>query len=126
MAFKVFKSDSGTTAGLWVVADYPSGEVMATAKSNSAAWNAADKMANEATTAIEYKLDFVKAVEVKENKEQWFGAFLTIAKNKDRSIGWAAFSFKAKFGHWPDGIPKTPLPVFPAVSMFLRDRAANR
>lgn len=33
------------------------------------------------------------------------------AKGKNRKEGWAAYKFKDKFGHWPNGLHKTAVPV---------------
>ena len=59
MAHKIIKHDTGIYAGLWVVEDDPSGEVLATAKTNAAAWRAADRIALEPINRSEAVQDWL-------------------------------------------------------------------
>lgn len=48
----------------------------------------------------------------------WYGGFLWIAKERGRSEGWAAHRYKEKFGNWPNGMAKVPIPPHPEVVRF--------
>lgn len=117
MPYKIVRNESG----LWAVV--VGSVIISEHQTNAQAWKALDRLTMEAQSPMELKADFVKAVDNHETRQQWYSAFLKIAHNKGRHPGWAAHSFKAKFGCWPDGLRDELGPVFPAVSMFLRNLA---
>ena len=117
MPYNIVRSESG----LWAIVD--GAVVVSEHQTNAQAWKALDRLTLEAQSPMELKADFVKAVESHETRQQWYSALLKIADNKRRHPGWAAHAFKEKFGCWPDGLSHELGPVFPAVSMFLWNRA---
>lgn len=123
MAITVKKHETGLHSGLWVVADDLSGDVLATAKTNAAAWRAADKIGLEPIRPQEVAKDFVAKVDEHEEEQLWWSALLGLAYRKGRKRGWAAHVFRERFGKWPDPSLSDDFgPFFPAIGLFLAKR----
>lgn len=57
------------------------------------------------------ELSEVSSVATRENKQAFYSELLSIARQKGRSSGWVANTYRDKFGVWPRGlveIPKSP------------------
>lgn len=89
---------------------------------NAQAWRNLDKLTQEPQAPREVAKDFMVAVADHEARQQWYSALLKLAYDKGRKPGWAAHVFRDKFGDWPNELKDDLGPVFPAVSLFLRDR----
>ena len=123
MSITVKKHEAGLYSGLWVVEDHPSGEVLATAKTNADAWRKADKISLEPTRPQDASEDFVAGANKSEEEQLWWSALLGLAYRKGRKRGWAAHVFKEKFGKWPDHSLSDDFgPYFPALGLFLAGR----
>lgn len=64
---------------------------------------------------IDGELALVKGGKQKEAKPElpraeWFGGLLWIAQERGYKDGWAANKYRDKFGVWPNGMAKTPVP----------------
>lgn len=70
---------------------------------------------------IEVKLG-VKRKPSMADKAAFYGQLLGIAQSRGRSTGWAAYTYKDKFGVWPIGEAKAarPMPATPEVLAFVR------
>lgn len=51
-------------------------------------------------------------------RAEWYGGLLWIARERGYSEGWAAHRYKAKFGNWPNGLPKAAMQPKPEVVRF--------
>lgn len=50
-----------------------------------------------------------------EEKQAWYSGFLYISEERGYSQGWAAYTFKEKFGVWPDRFHKTA--IYPPIEV---------
>lgn len=107
-------------AGWRIVSD--DGVVLRDNLTNAQAWRNLDNLTQEPQAPRDVAKDFVVAVADHETRQQWYSALLKLAYDKGRKRGWAAHVFRDKFGDWPDDMKDDCGPMFPAVSMFLRDR----
>jgi superfamily II DNA or RNA helicase len=60
-----------------------------------------------------------------EEKSRFHRQLLWIAKERNRKPGWAAYTYKEKFGAWPDAkswAPPEPEPPSPAIRAWVRSR----
>ena len=56
-----------------------------------------------------------------EDKQRWYSELLGVAKQRNRSKGWAAHSYRKKFGVWPHhSLAEIPLPPSPEVTGYVR------
>jgi hypothetical protein len=112
----------------WRIED-ESGAVIADGMNNAQAWRRMDILSMEPTSARQVEKEIQQSESVKakeESKQEFYSALLTIADNKERKEGWAAYAFKDKFGHWPDDLQRTRGHVHPSVSMFLLKRSMDK
>jgi superfamily II DNA or RNA helicase len=58
----------------------------------------------------------------KEEKQEFYSGFLKLAQDRGHSKGWAAYSYRAKFGVWPRGLEDIPMEPNYAVTQFDRHR----
>jgi hypothetical protein len=45
-----------------------------------------------------------------QEKSQWMGGFMWLARECGYSEGWASWRYKEKFGCWPQSVDRTPRP----------------
>ena len=45
-----------------------------------------------------------------QEKSQWMGGFMWLARERGYSEGWASWRYKEKFGCWPQSVDRTPRP----------------
>ena len=57
-----------------------------------------------------------------QDKQRYFSMLLQIAEDRGYRPGWAAASFKDKFGHWPDGLPRFPIEPEADVLAWVRSK----
>jgi hypothetical protein len=58
----------------------------------------------------------------KEQKQKWFSMLLDYAKNRGKSEGWVAHTYKSKFGVWPRGLESITTPPDVEVTSYIRHR----
>jgi DNA repair protein RadD len=51
-------------------------------------------------------------------RAEWYGGLLWIGQQRGYKPGWAAVKYFAKFGNWPNGMSKAPLPPKPEVTRW--------
>ena len=56
-------------------------------------------------------------------KQQWWSAIQHIRRERGKSSGWAAHTYKDKFGVWPRGLDDTPGECSPEVWNFVKAKA---
>lgn len=61
-----------------------------------------------------------KPKHTREEKQLWWSAIQTIRRERGRASGWAAHTYKEKFGVWPRGLDDTPGPVGQEVRNFVK------
>lgn len=59
----------------------------------------------------------------KEEKQRWYSGILHIARMRNRSRGWAAHTYKDKFGVWPKGLSEKEIYPDIEVSNFIKAKA---
>lgn len=55
-----------------------------------------------------------------EDKRKWYAQLLWMAAERGYKIGWAAYKYREKFGHWPEGPRPKPQPPTPEVIGFVK------
>jgi superfamily II DNA or RNA helicase len=63
-------------------------------------------------------------IDMKERQE-WFSGFLWLAKQKNLKDGWAAYSYKEKFGEWPKHLRARAKKPSEAVAEYAKQRRAE-
>ncbi len=63
-----------------------------------------------------------KAEPTKADKQRWWSAILTIQRERGRSSGWAAHTYKDKFGVWPRGLADVSGEAGQDVRNFVRSK----
>lgn len=56
-------------------------------------------------------------------KQAWLSGLIAIGLQKGRKPGWAANTYRDKFGVWPNGLEKSPGEVLPEVERFVKAKA---
>lgn len=56
----------------------------------------------------------------REQKQAWYSQLVQVAKDRNRSSGWVAHSFRERFKVWPRGLSDHPLPPSPEVIGWVR------
>lgn len=57
-----------------------------------------------------------------ERRHEWHRMLVGIAVQRGYKLGWAAYKFREKFGHWPDSRQVAPLDASPEVRSWVRSR----
>jgi hypothetical protein len=65
---------------------------------------------------VEIEKDIVKL----DNKKDWYAQLLYFAKQKGYKEGWASYTFKKKFGHWPHSKQVFPKPIGKEVEGYIK------
>jgi DNA repair protein RadD len=65
---------------------------------------------------VEIKKTIVKL----DNKKDWYAQLLYVAKQKGYREGWASYTFRKKFGHWPHSKKVLPRPADDEVKGFIK------
>ena len=120
MKLSVRRKPQGADCADWVVVNADTGEIVGSASTNAGAWKICEKFTftDNAITPALVKRD----AEIADEQQIWWSALLGLAYRKGRKKGWAAHTFKRKFGAWPsDELSDDFGDTFPALNMFLRD-----
>jgi superfamily II DNA or RNA helicase len=56
----------------------------------------------------------------RDEKQRWYSSLLGIARDRGRSNGWVAHTYKRKFGVWPRGLSEFPIPAAGDVIGYVR------
>jgi DNA repair protein RadD len=56
---------------------------------------------------------------LKQQKREWYSQLLHICQDKGYQPGWAANKYREKFGSWPNGLDRTPMPPSLEVSKWV-------
>lgn len=63
-----------------------------------------------------------KAKVTQADKQAWYSQLLHIQRDRKRSAGWVAHSYRDKFGVWPRGLAETPATPSPEVIGFVKSK----
>lgn len=61
-----------------------------------------------------------RVVASRDEKQRWWSAILTVQRERGRSPGWAAYTYRDRFGVWPRGLEDVPGPADMVVRNFVR------
>ena len=80
------------------------------------------------TPTLEVEPGELKKLEKKEkvtmeDKQQWWGSFLRLAKEKGKTRSWALAQYKQKFGVWPKGLEEVSIDPVEGVRSWVTSRA---
>lgn len=73
-------------------------------------------------TEVEDRTTAKKKQYTMEEKQRWFSQLMGHAKEKGKSDGWVAHTYKAKFGVWPRGLNDSPAEPSLEVKSYIRHR----
>lgn len=61
-----------------------------------------------------------------DQKSQWMGGLLWVARDKGYSTGWASHKYREKFGVWPQGVDRLAMPPTDELRNWLKSKAIAR